>query len=531
MAQPQNPNFFNVSNGSQPSSVTSRQSTVAQQTTGTTTQAPPNAAVATTAKTFVGLCEALNQAQQEWVRDGKYEVADVYEIIFKPASLANAVMKKPGLVDYSQTPNPYNDTANQKLDPNTNSVLTTSRIYQITAGTQIVQVIDQVLKNSSYIIDQQLYTVDEVTGKVKPQARPIDSQVAWYKINVMSQPIKYDTKRRDYAYKMTYLITPYAVNNMQSPWFPKSRFRGLHKTYDYWFTGKNTQILNFEQDYNNLYRLVLSGQNVPLLKTSTSNNRDITRWTYAAASAQSSQGAGGETNEPAANAADYLYSPSDQAKVRLRIVGDPAWMQQGEVAVGVAPDNFSFQPFNNDGTINYDSSEIVFDINWNRPADYDFNTCIVKVNSSGQGNQPQENLTYTAIRCKNFFNKGKFEQEIEGRLLVEFLDNITGNPAATGSSVPSAPGRIPQNTAPGTEILGRTVQVAPNGEPAEIATTDSAPQPLPAGPAGDPTSTGAVIPVPTNQPVLLNTPQNQTVVNSDSSNSAAQAIAQDDSGE
>jgi hypothetical protein len=552
--QQNNSNFFNFSSGSLFNGAysTARQNAIAQQTaTAGTTQPPPNATAATTTKTFVGLCEALNQAQQDWVKEGKYEVADVYEIVFQPPTMANATMKKPGSVDYGQTPNPTNDTAAQQLDPATDSVQTTSRTFQVTAGTQIVQVIDQVLKNSSYITDQQQFIVDEVTQQVKPQPKPANNQVAWYKINIMAQPLKYDTKRRDFAYKMTYLITPYAINTMQSPWFPKGRFRGLHKSYNYWFTGKNTQILTFEQDYNNLYRLVLSGQNVPLLKSATSNNRDIARWTYVAASAQSSQGAAGTTNEAAANAADYLYSPSDQAKVHLRIVGDPAWMQQGEAAVGVTARNFSFLPFNNDGTINYDSSEIVFDINWNRPADYNFNTGIVDVNANTAGNQPQENLTYTAIRCKSYFNKGRFEQDLEGRLLIEYFDNLNSNPAIKATSAPapanagtpaspttqqqlqslsfgalgnniSRLGSFLQNPLGGLATTGRVNQPAPNGQSAQPPVGVSAPQPQAVGAAQQPTSTGDV----TAQSSLA--PGEQIVNSASSNNPSSQAIVKDD---
>jgi hypothetical protein len=549
----QNSNFFNFSAGGllNGSYSTARQNAIAQQTAAAaTTQPPPNASAATTTKTFAGLCEALNQAQQDWVQAGKYEVADVYEIVFQPPTMANATMKKPGHVDYGQTPNQTNDTAAQQLLPDTDSVQTTGRTFQVTAGTQIVQVIDQVLKNSSFITDQQQYIVDEVTQEVKPQPKPTNSQVAWYKINIMAQPLKYDTKRRDFAYKMTYLITPYAINTMQSPWFPKGRFRGLHKSYNYWFTGQNTQILQFEQDYNNLYRLVLSGQNVPILKSATSNNRDITRYIYAAASAQSSQGAAGTTNEGAASAADYLYSPSDQSKVHLRIVGDPAWMQQGEAAVGVSARNFSFLPFNNDGTINYDASEIVFDINWNRPADYNFGTGIVDVNGNTAGNQPQENLTYTAIRCKSYFNKGRFEQDLEGRLLIEYFDNINGNPAATGTTTPAPStatdptnstqkqlqelsfgsiatnigrvGTFLANPLGGLNVTGRVNQSAPNGQAPEPPAGASAPQPQPAGPAQQPTSSGDV------RPQSSLSPGEQIVNSASSNNASSQAIAKDE---
>jgi hypothetical protein len=113
-------------------------------------------------------------------------------------------------------------------------------------------------------------------------------------------------------------------------------------------------------------------------------------------------------------------------------------MQQGEVAVGVNSRTFNFEPFNTDGTINYDSQEVVFDISFNRPADYDFDTGLMDVNANNtKNNEPQENATYTAIKCKNIFSKGRFEQELEGRLLIEF-DTKTGS-TPTATTTPARP--------------------------------------------------------------------------------------------
>jgi hypothetical protein len=182
--------------------------------------------------------------------------------------------------------------------------------------------------------------------------------------------------------------------------------------------------------------------------------RDQQRRTYLPASENSAKGADGYTNEAGDNASSYLYSPSDQAKARLRIVGDPAWMQQGEVSAGISATNFNFSPFNDDGTINYDSQEVVFDISWNAPTDYDFNTGLMDLNRSNYkpdgsySTQPQNNFTYTAIKCKNIFSKGRFEQELEGRLLVEFEKNKQATDAGRpkGNDVATTGNTRPGNT-------------------------------------------------------------------------------------
>lgn len=381
----------------------------------------PAAPKGSTADIFTGLAEALNTYQKKLVKQKKIKVADEYVIEFTPG-MGNAKLKRPGETDKGKVSMQNNNSARSR-NPETNSVNTNARGMQVSAGMQIVQFIDQVMRNSTYIIDQQIVDIDK-DGNATPNGKPTTGQTAWYKISVQAVQLAYDELRKDHAYRMTYIVSPYAINTMQSNFFPNSRFRGSHKSYNYWFTGANTEILNFEQEFNNLYRLIISGINNQIQQNTRTDFRDQARRTPLATSEQSNQGANGYVAEPGANAADFLYSPTDLAKIKLRIVGDPAWMQQGEAATGVSARTFDFNPFNPDGTINYDSQEIVFDVSWNRPADYNLNTGIMEVNANNTtNNEPQENATYTAIKCKNIFSRGRFEQELEGRLLIEYNTN------------------------------------------------------------------------------------------------------------
>lgn len=488
--------------------------------------APPkaSAAPAKTNDVFTGLAEALNTFQRRLSDpkdpNRKYDVPDEYEIVFAPQSLGDATLKRQGTTDKTKTP--MQKPSAQAKNPATNSVNNKASTMQVTAGMQIVQFIDQIMRSSSYITDQQLYIVDPVTQEVKPNPNPPGGIVAWYKVNVEATQLAYDAKRRDHAYRMRFIITPYAINELPSDWFQNSRYRGSHKSYNYWFTGENKEIINFEQEYNNLYRLIISGLNVPVQKARTDFRQpDQYRKTFLPASENHAKGADGNVNEGADNAASFLYSPTDQAKIRLRLVGDPAWMQQGEVSEGVDASNFNFDPFNNDGTINYDSQEVVFDISWNQPADYDFNTGLADLNSTavkGDGTyktQPQFNYTYTAIKCKNIFSKGRFEQELEGRLLIEYETKKppkdTGRPATTVASatVPNS-GQIravnnaisntikadTRGSSTGSEFGGSDELALATGSAEPTPPTQpSRPNPLPANPAASSTSDADIVPV------------------------------------
>ena len=491
--------------------------------------AKASAAPGKTNNVFTGLCEALN-TQQRRLSDPKdpnrkYDIADEYEIEFAPISIGDSTLKRQGTTDKSNVP--MQKPAADGVSPASNSVNYKGSVQAVTAGTQIVQFIDQIMRQSSYITDQQLYIVDPVTQKIRPNPNPPGGITAWYKISVQAIDLGYDNRRRDHAYRMKYVISPYAINALPSDWFNPPRYRGSHKSYNYWFTGENIEILNFEQEYNYLYRLVISGQAIPPTSPKYQTDfRDQYRRTYLPTSENHAKGADGYTNEAGDNGASYLYSPKDQTEVKLRIVGDPAWMQQGEVAVGVDAANFNFAPFQNDGTINYDSQEVVFDISWNQPQDYNLNTGLMEVNntkikSNGTYNtQPQFNFTYTAISVKHFFSRGRFEQEIEGKLLTEIQKDTTATD--TGRSIAGSPD-TPNGTR--TNLTAKDINngwVNQNGllvQKSDLVTDGetnqegAAPQLLNSPPPEPPTSDGDIQPIVT--PEENNTVQAGVVDNPD----------------
>jgi len=399
--------------------------------------APPKANAVAIKKSnisAVGLVDALNTAEQQLVADGVWQVANVYQIEFAPRALGDSKVTKNGTANKAKVPMQLSTNPAADLDPATNSVSYNVRTFTYAAGTPIVRILDEILKNSSYITDQAAYMIDEVTQITKPQ-KPL-GDLGWYKISVSTTPIKYDEKRRDFAYNITYIINTYGINSMLSEYFPAGTLRGLHKSYKYWFTGQNTQVIRYEQQFNSAYKLTFSNPKL-LTDTKALTNqlaREAPTIEYQAAVGSSSiQGAEGITNSIGASAADYLYSPSDIASVNLTIVGDPAWLQQGEAAAGVNSFNFNFNPFNPDGGINYDAQEIIFDLQWNTVADYDVNgTGLANPNKTPSTTQASQTYTYTATECTSKFSKGKFEQDLKGKLF-QITDPRTTPPSGTVS--------------------------------------------------------------------------------------------------
>jgi hypothetical protein len=396
-------------------------------TINTTNTAPAKASAAPSNKTTIrqGLVAAMNEYQAQLVRDGIYTYPDTYSIEFVNPSLEQALIKNKGSTDKSKVSNSTSQNAADKKVGAKQSADTNSKIATITAGSQLVQVIDQVVRNSSYLEDQQIVIFDPNTQKEKPNGAAANN-LAYFKIGLQATPTKYDPKRNDYAYDIKYIVNIYRINESASNYFYVPTFKGVHKQYNYWFTGENTSVLSYEQSYSALYTSVLSGGS----SNPATIINDAIKFNFQPRSAESSQGADGKVNEPKANLADYLFNPGDLANCTMTIIGDPAWLQQGEAFAGLKKnDPFYFRSFLADGTINFDSQQICFEILINAPRDYDLSTGLIDPNEQTtyflNGRQPgaaRQSYVYRANECISEFNKGKFTQTLKGTLNTYYPD-------------------------------------------------------------------------------------------------------------
>jgi hypothetical protein len=456
--------------------------------------APPKASSAPTPKPTVrqGLFSAMNQFQQELVKKGIYTYADTYSVEFAHPSLASATIqvKNP---EKNQTGSSKPATAADAKDPAKGSVDNKTRNLSVVAGTQIVQFITKILQNSSYVTDQAIVKASEQpSGKLESNGKP-GNNVASFKINMIATPKKYDPKRNDYAYDIKYVVSPYKLSNLISNYYQIPKFNGVHKQYNYWFTGENTQVLNYEQTYNALYHAVMSGSPGALGGTII---QDAIKTNFQPNSGESNQGAKNNVNEIGANFTDALFNPGDLASATLQIIGDPAWLQQGDVSPVFAK-SFNPNPFMPDGTINFDSQQILFEILINTPADYNLQTGIIDPNvrstvfqSSSNPGAARQSYVYQATECLSEFARGKFTQTLKGVLLTYLPDQtfkdrqasgrpgagtkknaaLGSRPTATGG-VNNAAGRIGNGTLPGTTDTGSNAGTRDTTNPAATENT------------------------------------------------------------
>ena len=406
--------------------------------------AAPKANSAPTTKNSAkqGLMSAVTEFCYQLVTDKIYEHADTYEIEFAQGAEAirDATIALPGKVfDKQAVPMANTDDPNQLKNPAANAVDGTSRNYSITAGMQIVQAIDLAIRNSSYIYGQSLSVYNQTTDQQELNPDKNNKPVKWFQISMQATPRKFDPKRNDFAYHIKYVISAYGIQNFSSKYFPSSKFRGVHKSYPYWFTGQNTAVLDYTANFNHTYSQTVSGTGIgdnldaQNRAAQTSNMYDLMQYSFSPRSQASNKGAAGRSNEVGANAAEYLYAYAEPGGSKLRIIGDPAWIQQGSLCGGVSAAEFSYDPFNPDGTINFDSEQVLFEIAWQRPEDYNIDTGLADpyARPGNEARKPAQSNVYQATKVTSELKGGKFEQTVTGSLFM--LPTITAKNAAAGS--------------------------------------------------------------------------------------------------
>ena len=380
-------------------------------------RAPPAKKVGLKGATITqGLATALNEHQQLLAQKTPGMIPDKYTIELEDvAGLKDAKMRKQGTVDKRRAPLQDNPDPNQKLNQKKQNFDSDTKNYSINAGTQIVQLIDQVMKNSTYVTAQQTVAFDEISKK-EIKNTPVKT-VQWYRITQTATPTAYDPVRKDYAYNIHYKISRYQINTPRSPYFPPAMYRGVHKLYNYWFTGQNTEVINFEIEANTNYVSPISNNG---LANNPGNARFAEKQFFQTSAEESTQGGLGESTLPAAQLASRLYSNADVSKTNLEIIGDPDWITQSELFYTES----NLKPFERDGSCNMRASEVLFELRFNRPADYDLPTGLIPVTKNnigasaitGEVNLPEESIVFMAQKITNKFQNGKFTQEILGTL-------------------------------------------------------------------------------------------------------------------
>jgi hypothetical protein len=389
---------------------------------------------------ITSLLKTINETQQSLFKRKSIEIPNVYKVRFigDISSLENASLISKADPDKSKLPMSRADKSTEVNEgTSVNSVPdVTKRIISIKHDTPITQAINNIIKQSSYMEDALKSILvastepDPVTGSPPVVDKKDVPPIKWYNISPEVKCLGFDTKVGDFAYEITYVIQPYETPAASSPYTKSSKYYGPHKRYEYWFTGKNTEILSYEQTMDNTYF------NVTLSKAGDPASQGGGTDSPVYAGKKQNQDSTGkiDVGMEAQNAyMTSLFDPGAYAKAKISILGDPDYLAQ-ETPSSI--NEVYRQFYKSDGfTINPNGGHVFIEIDFKEAVDYKNSDGLMDINSSIYfWNYPPEvankikGVSYMVIEIEHNFKGGKFEQTLN--CIINTFPGVLGTPAA-----------------------------------------------------------------------------------------------------
>jgi len=323
----------------------------------------------------------------------------------------------------------------------------------ITQGMSVLQAIEKIIKQSTYMTNalETLFISEETpnatTGSPNIKEQKDPPRLRWYNVSPEIEVIGFDTKINDFAYKITYVIQPYDTPAATSPYGRAAKYYGPHKRYDYWYTGKNSEILSYEQQLDNAFFNITFNPNGD--PAASGGNAKVAQL----GNKPTTQDRTGRITPGAEAENTYmtsLFDPGSYAQARIQILGDPDYLMR-ETAAGVNEVYKQFYQSDN-FTINPNGGQVFIEIAFNEGIDYDNNNGTLLINDSiffwdypdsvRSGPNALKGVSYQVRECESIFKGGKFTQTLQ-LTINEMPDAIeAAEAAATGTRETAAAGTI-----------------------------------------------------------------------------------------
>jgi len=407
----------------------------------------------------IGLLAKLNGDQKILYDTGKIGIPAEWDVVFlgeadteiKNASLVSkADLDKRKWIPSEATKTAESNVNSEQLPPDS-----TIRQIQLGQGITILQAVNDIIKQSSYM-EQALTTLynaatepDTDTNSPEEQVNKNPKELKWYTMHAEVKIKGYDVKQNDFVYKTTYIIQPYLTPAVLSSYAAiVTKYYGPYKRYDYWFTGKNSEVISYTQELNNaFFGVTMGGEGVGnRLPGGNANIPTI----VGQPQGQPDQGRLNIGMEAQNSYMTSLYDPNSFSTVKLNIIGDPDFLMQP------APSSINSlynQFYGTDGyTINPNGGQVFVELCFKEPTDYKNSTGLMDINQSvyiwkyptkiqREIDQRGGGIIIEVLSLISTFKGGKFQQEITGRLST--FDNNDKVTNAVDGRTPEAQARDP----------------------------------------------------------------------------------------
>lgn len=323
---------------------------------------------------------------------------------------------------------------------------TNRKIFSIDAGTTIEKVINYVVRMSDYIQNQLAVPEDfgdNPAGYLKKLEEIKGQYLNWFKIVPTVRLGAWDNKRKMWQRYINYHVQTYIVKNVKMDTAPQLTADSPVKKYEYLYSGKNNDIIDWDLQFNALYynamtvyknaMTAVSGlatsRNSEEPKSNAPTNYDgvlqdpnavmpaVTKPIILNAQATTGSAALTAREMGVADLEESLLTMSgaDMLQVNLKIIGDPAYIKQDDIFYPPSAFDNTREPdpgvdlrltLNN--SLRTDFSELYVQLSFTTPEDIDESTGLVSF-----GAKKQTSLfsgLYKVLTVTSSFSQGAFIQ-------------------------------------------------------------------------------------------------------------------------
>jgi hypothetical protein len=292
--------------------------------------------------------------------------------------------------------------------------------------TSIIQAITQIIQKSQFmeIALKTMYTNSKQPDPKQKNSEQVKNEIptklAWFNISTELTNPKWDTKINDWVYKTLYIIQIYEVPSLETPYGKNgAKYYGPHKRYDYWFTGQNNEIIDFNLTFNNLYHNIalglIEGTGNPAGEASVNGQVSVTTGMKQGGDSTGSLNIGAEAQN---SVTTYLFDPAAWAEAKLKILGDPDYLMN-ETTSSLSELYNRFYGSDN-FTISAQGGQVFIEVDFKESQDYKNSTGLQSINESiafypypEYVKKIAKGVVFMVTTVTSTFNNGRFEQTLE----------------------------------------------------------------------------------------------------------------------
>lgn len=384
--------------------------------------------------------QGLNKFAQELIKGSEVDSTDEYFIYFPkdfsdPGNSGNDIKKsvvfrgdESGNIKFPNQDDTYDPAKGIINNRSLGRIDQEKKTYNFKTDTKVQDIISEVVIRSEYITNQ--LTNYKVGANKK-------GMINWFRVEIQIHDLKESELLNRQTRRYIYRVVPYEVH-LSKLLPPKSVPVGydvlkktVNRIYDYLYTGKNTEIINVEVDFNMGFFSKVSadtgnnpgtnsknfradanvkdpGDGLSKSKTPTRTSNQQTPAIGLSGSAVASGKSGNDTDETiqVRNYREILTNPGDMIELKMTIMGDPYYLPSSGMGNQIKKpkgDNIM-----EDGSMNYQSGEVDIVFNFRTPIDLDPTTGLYKFDKRVD----QFSGLFQIFEVESKFNQNKFTQSI-----------------------------------------------------------------------------------------------------------------------